>query len=534
MEINEEPKSLSEPNFQPSESITPEEKVTGSPESVWPLARALFAATAPWHSWGDDDQALFEQALRLQGEAWPQERPVSLQNLSLWLQERLQSSGEQPLPPEELSTLAAVLALSQGLVKPKKLAALGWDGEQSRRALALSALLHIARGLSLEDRAGQSPPYIETRPEEVWIVLPRPPASSQAGLLAKGLRAWNKLGYVPIEVLSGSEAEIRRLPLPQPQPKIGLQPHDELSEAGRKVLLFHFARLLSHEEGVRQGEDIEAVHDMRVATRRLRTALRVFEGAFQRRALRPYRRFLRTLGRALGEVRDLDVFLEKAERYAQSLDEARRPAFQPLLDQVQAERAAAHQALLQVLQSPEYAEFKQRFNIFVHTPGAGARLPKSGGPQPCRVNEQAPLLLYARMAAVRAFDPYVEGASLELLHQLRIELKMLRYTVEYFEEVLGKRARQVVETIKLLQDHLGELNDAQVATQRLRQFLDEWEARQASLPLQERQTAEEVLNYLTFRHVERHHLLITFPQIWREHFCQPRLRRALAQAVSVL
>src|SRR5262245_1416736 len=61
----------------------------------------------------------------------------------------------------------------------------------------------------------------------------------------------------------------------------GLRADDSMSEAGRKVMAYYFARMLSHEEAVRQGDNDEAVHDMRVATRRLRSALQMFEPYFR-------------------------------------------------------------------------------------------------------------------------------------------------------------------------------------------------------------------------------------------------------------
>ena len=95
-------------------------------------------------------------------------------------------------------------------------------------------------------------------------------------------------------------------PLEEP----GLQPDDPMSEAGRKTLRFHFRRMLHHEPGTRLGEDIEALHDMRVATRRMRAAFRVFGEYYDPKAVRPYLKGLKRTGRALGAVRDLDVFQE--------------------------------------------------------------------------------------------------------------------------------------------------------------------------------------------------------------------------------
>ena len=140
------------------------------------------------------------------------------------------------------------------------------------------------------------------------------------------------------------------------------------------------------------------------------------------------------------------------------------------------------------------------------------------------------MLVYTRLAAVRAFDGILSSASILQLHALRIEFKRLRYTLEYFAEILGKELKQVVSEIKGMQDHLGDLHDAQVACQILSEFLDHWEDGQANLLLQERQSPGPVLDYLTYRHAERHTLLVTFPQVWA-HFNRPELRSILAASM---
>ena len=93
-----------------------------------------------------------------------------------------------------------------------------------------------------------------------------------------------------------------------------MQPADTLAEAGRKIFRFQFSQVLDHEAGTRLGEDIEELHDIRVATRRLRAAFEVFEGVFKPKALKNSPEGLRSTGRTLGQVRDLDVFMEKAQQ----------------------------------------------------------------------------------------------------------------------------------------------------------------------------------------------------------------------------
>ncbi len=186
------------------------------------------------------------------------------------------------------------------------------------------------------------------------------------------------------------------------------------------------------------------------------------------------------------------------------------------------------------LDSQEYARFKREFNIFLNTPFAGAKQVQSDPPDPALVRQIAPVLIYSRLASVRAYETFLEDAPIERLHMLRIEFKKLRYTVEYFQEVLGKRSAEVIERLKILQDHLGDLNDAQVATQILGDFIAGYEQERQSSPISERESLEEVVSYLAFRHAERHRLLNTFCETWSTAFDQKTFRRRLAQSVALL
>jgi CHAD domain-containing protein len=315
--------------------------------------------------------------------------------------------------------------------------------------------------------------------------------------------------------------------------RAGVSPTDPLAEAGRKVLLYQFAEMLRHEAGTCLGEDIEELHDMRVATRRMRAAFEVFKEAFKEKALKPHLKGLRATGRALGHVRDLDVFMEKAQHYLDTLPEEQRAGLTPLLNAWQVEREAARLAMLEHLQGGEYQVFKHRFYEFLRTPGAGIKKQTGPGPQPSLVQELVPVLIYTRLAEVRAFSSCLETATLEQLHALRIEFKKLRYTLEFFREVLGEENKEVIGCLKSLQDHLGDLNDANVACQILRKFLDESETKQANLPIGDRQSPEPLVAYLAYRHAERHRLMVTFPTAWSS-FDKPKVRRDLALAVARL
>lgn len=311
----------------------------------------------------------------------------------------------------------------------------------------------------------------------------------------------------------------------------GVLADDPMAEAGRKVLRFHFYQMLAHEQGTRLGEDIEELHDMRVATRRMRAAFEIFGDYFSRKAVKAHLRALRSTGRSLGRVRDLDVFMEKAVHYLDASHEDDRPGLEPLLHGWEAERESARAEMLAHLDSQAYRQFVENFGSFLETPGEGVRKLDSMAPQVTR--HIAPTQIYARLGAVRAYAALLDSASLEQLHGLRIQFKRLRYTLEYFREILGPEAKDVINEIKTIQDHLGDLNDANVACQILNDFLSGWEARQLHLSLGSRQSTEPIVHYLAARHAERHRLLVEFPTAW-ERFNRADVRLLLAQAVSIL
>jgi CHAD domain-containing protein len=325
--------------------------------------------------------------------------------------------------------------------------------------------------------------------------------------------------------------------------KPGLEADDSMAEAARKTLLFHFQRMLYHEPGTRLGADIEELHDMRVATRRMRAAIPVFGDYLAMDEMRPFVKGLRRTGRVLGAVRDLDVFWEKTRCYLDKLPSEQQSGLDPLRAVWEAERKEARERMLAYLDGDRYARFVERFGEFLQTPGAGA-LPvilEGGEPLPHRLCHVVPAAVYQRLAAVWAYDEWVTGPDVPLarLHQLRIAAKGLRYTLEFFREVLGPEAKSLIKEIKGLQDHLGDLQDAVVASNLLRDFLTwgTWghrdvEAKHVPLPTVPI-VAPGVAAYLTARQVELQRLLDTFPGAWA-HIQSLDFRHWVAAALAAL
>ncbi len=98
--------------------------------------------------------------------------------------------------------------------------------------------------------------------------------------------------------------------------------------------------------------------------------------------------------------------------------------------------------MLDYLDGKKYARFKERFGEFVETEGLGSLpLAQDGEPHPYRVRHVAPVAIYERLAAVRAYDEWVTvpNPPVTRLHALRIVCKRLRYALEFFREVSGAR-----------------------------------------------------------------------------------------------
>lgn len=512
-----------------AEIAVDEELLPPSPEYVRDLALVLFDRTRPLHALGEDSRHLLEIAALLKDASIGGARKKALR----YVRELILEHVTEGIDSDRQNLLGAVVAFYQGIIKRSDFERLNLSPQQQREALTITALLRIAMGLN-DSGSGQTViKQVELGRREMWIVVEGKDAVNDAAAAEHQARLWAKIGYPEVKVLESAEAATRFLPFPQPAETIGIEPGDSLAEAGRKVMRFQFAQVLRWEEGTRLGEDVEALHDMRVATRRLRAAFEVFKDAFEPGALKPYLKGLRATGRSLGAVRDLDVLMEKANLYLDTLREKQRSGLDPLLLAWGQQRDTARDQMLAFLDSPDYHIFKRKFNVFVNTPGAGARSLPIDQPTPSLVNQLAPVLIYSRLAAVRSFDPYLADAPVERLHALRIEFKKLRYTVEYFREVLGSEAVQVINDLKGIQDHLGDLNDADVATQLLRQFIDSWEPQQMLLPIDERQNPEVILKYMAFRHTERHRLMVTFHEAWT-YINRTEFRKNLSRAVAVL
>ena len=305
----------------------------------------------------------------------------------------------------------------------------------------------------------------------------------------------------------------------------GVTADDHIAEAGRKVMRFHLARMLDHEPGVRAGIESEAVHKMRVATRRQRAAWRIFGEAFSKGRTKRYRDGLRDTARRLGAVRDLDVQLEAADAYRADLPVAEQRALEPLLAAWRQHRDDARVLLLRELDSEGFRRWLDDYIDFVRTEGAAVR--QVGAVQPHRIRDTAPSRIWTAYEGVRGYESTLRWADVETLHELRIAGKWLRYSMEFVREPLGRDVDPLIERVTALQDHLGLMNDADVTASMTRTFLVEHTG-DLSAP-----ESAAIGRYLVDREKEVARLKRTVGVTWRG-VAGVRFRRSLGRVVAGL
>ncbi len=267
-------------------------------------------------------------------------------------------------------------------------------------------------------------------------------------------------------LLSKFEAGLLSLGLEIPgPPDLGpteVTPDASMGELARAVVRRHLGAMLAHEAGTRLGEDIEELHDMRVATRRLRAALALFGDDLPAEAA-TLRDELRWLAQVLGRVRDLDVQLERFTDMARHPD-GHPPAGDPLhelRDLLQDERLAAREGLLEALESPRWERLVERLRAI-------ALDDESGGPGAVpALLAVPPLVLSRHRAAARAARRACRTGEAEDFHRLRIRCKWLRYCLEFTTDLYGGHTERFIRRLARLQDALGMLQDAEVAIERL-------------------------------------------------------------------
>ena len=240
-----------------------------------------------------------------------------------------------------------------------------------------------------------------------------------------------------------------------------LDPEMSVSDAFKAVMSANLAHLHANERGTLAGTDPEYLHQMRVALRRLRSALGVFSPPVAESKAEPLARQLKWLASRLGPARDWDVFvsdtLPPIESEFGAHGELR--AFGARCSEL---RRGANANARRAVRSRRYQRLVLRLAAWIDAEGwqLSAQAPEAGALQ-APVAEFAARVLEKRYQQARKRGRRLAKRSPAELHRLRIAIKKFRYATDFFASLYpGKTARETLRRLGELQDILGAMNDA--------------------------------------------------------------------------
>lgn len=155
----------------------------------------------------------------------------------------------------------------------------------------------------------------------------------------------------------------------------GLTADEPYAAAAAKIVSVRAREVADHSRDVLDTSDVERVHDMRVATRRLRAALEIFEPCFPPKEFRAALGKVKTIADALGERRDRDVTIAALEDFAAAMAAPDRPGIETLIERLRAEQAKANEALSALVTARELAALSELLSELVAVAGRTAGAP---------------------------------------------------------------------------------------------------------------------------------------------------------------
>lgn len=239
-------------------------------------------------------------------------------------------------------------------------------------------------------------------------------------------------------------------------------------DKGYRVLIARYVRgqsgrLGKQLKGIRVAEDIELVHQARVACRRLRVALGMSNGALPAGKVKVWRRQIRRLGRSLGRARDRDVQIALLGGVLLSLsDKSLRPGVERVLLRLRQERAKLQEGVIAAADRFEAGGALKAMR-------AACRMtistlpPQDAGPHSDEAFARMARRILVRLKELTACEGCLaQGEDRKGHHAMRIAGKRLRYTMEVCRDAYGQRLDGAIEALKRFQQMLGETCDCDV------------------------------------------------------------------------
>jgi CHAD domain-containing protein len=236
------------------------------------------------------------------------------------------------------------------------------------------------------------------------------------------------------------------------------------------------AKALSrHIDGTRTGEDLECLHQARVASRRLRAALSTFRDCWPGKTFRKWRKQMRQFTVALGPARDIDVQVQYIQRTLADLPEDKRPCqagVARLLLRLRQRRESLQPRVVRALDSVEGSGVLKEMRSATERVLTGQEDDPTSAAS-AFVFAQAREHIVRRLYKLMGYQgSLADPGDRQRHHQMRVAAKRLRYTMELFKPAYRDTMDETLAAVKEMQTLLGAVHDSDVWTEDLQRFRD--------------------------------------------------------------
>ena len=254
-----------------------------------------------------------------------------------------------------------------------------------------------------------------------------------------------------------------------------LDPAQRADSAAREIFLGLLDTLEANIPGTKANLDSEFLHDLRVATRRIRAALSQIPGVLPPPIVDQFKERFGWLQQITGPVRDLDVYLLDFDTYQAILPAPLRPDLEPLRGYVLAHYAEAQGQLVRDLDSPAMETLLRDWRRALTEPLAAGDEPTNAA-RP--VKALADQRIWRMVRRVRKEGRAIDADSpAEDMHELRKSCKKLRYLMEFFQSLYpGSGVGKAVKVLRRLLDNLGDFQDLAIQADHLRDLAERMRA----------------------------------------------------------
>lgn len=245
---------------------------------------------------------------------------------------------------------------------------------------------------------------------------------------------------------------------------------------GSAFLLEQVITLQNEIENANDPKDIEPIHQMRVASRRLRTGFEYFGNCLPEKKSQEWVEDIRRITRALGQARDLDIQIKTlSDLYDETLDEKYKPGYRRLLLRLKQRRVKAQKKVTNTLDEYQGKDILNKMRGRLEKLSSGAEELYLYIPS---LYQRAFSAIKSDLDAFLSYEKFIhEPDNSEKLHAMRIAGKHLRYSLEIFAPIYKEALFPHIQIMKDIQDELGAMHDDDVWVNWLPKFIQQEEER---------------------------------------------------------